>query len=128
MVHYGVPFVFCMFIITTLQKGPWLCFDNISSLTLPHCPLVVLHGRKDHLELRLQYQPSLSPAGQPLLVHSVVSYSDMSACRLAIVLLAACCTCKAPQWQPNVACSILISFASFYAQQMDHPHDSKVGT
>ncbi len=52
-----------MFVTTSLQQKVWLCFDNISSLSLLYC-LVVLLGCKDHTELRLRCQPSLSPAGQ----------------------------------------------------------------
>ena len=36
--------------------------------------------------------------------------------------------CKDPQWRPNAASSMLISCALVNAQQMDHHHDSKVGT
>ncbi len=47
-----------------------------------------------------------------------------AACWLLVVTFA----CKIPQWWPNAASSMLISCASVHAQQMDHHHDSKVGT
>ncbi len=56
MVYYGVPFVVVKIV---MLKGPWLALTTFPSLSLPHCPVMVLLRCKDHTERSLHHQTSL---------------------------------------------------------------------